>query len=320
MPKINPELQLKPTTSILNKILKQYDLRLISFKLFKDGVENTSMLVSTNSGKFVLRIYRKNRKKIKIVEQELRLMDFLRQNGIPIPQILPNTHGRHITIFPYQNHRWNCIMMEFSQGVHPKKYSTRFIQELAITQAKMHVLGKQFAKKEKKKNPVWKFLKEGYFASKIKTETIKKQKVKNILERTKNFAVQLPNGLPQGYNHLDITHDNILVKNNHLSAILDFDDACYSPMVVCLGYVLWDVLYITRKPSNLLTYLSAYQRHRKLTKKEIAVLNSVLHFRNYVIGAMEILFWGEHGKHVETFLKFEKIINNISFIYKPAYS
>jgi Ser/Thr protein kinase RdoA (MazF antagonist) len=313
MPKINPDLQIKPTASILNKILSQYDLRLVSFKIFKDGVENTSMLVSTNLGKFVLRIYRKNRKKVKIVDQELRLMDFLRQKGIPIPQILPNVHSRHITIFPYKNHRWNCIVMEFSPGAHPRKYSTSFIKEMAITQAKMHVLGKQFAKKEKNKNPVWKFLKEGYFASKIKTETIKNPKVRDIIERTKNFEIKLPDTLPQGFNHLDITHDNILVKNHHLSAILDFDDACYSPIVVCLGYVLWDVLYITRKTSNLLTYLSAYQRHRKLTKKEIAILNSVLHFRNYVIGAMEIQFWGEHGKHVETFLKFEKIIEKLSF-------
>ncbi len=69
MPKINPHLQIKPSIGILTKILKQYDLHLVSFKIFKDGIENTSVLISTNLGKFVLRIYQKNRKKSRLLSK-----------------------------------------------------------------------------------------------------------------------------------------------------------------------------------------------------------------------------------------------------------
>lgn len=57
-----------------------------------------------------------------------------------------------------------------------------------------------------------------------------------VILRITNHIVKLPAALPCGYSHLDFDMGNILVdEQNNLSAILDFDDLQYAPLVICFG-------------------------------------------------------------------------------------
>lgn len=239
-------------------------------------------------------------------------MEFLRNAKIPIPQILMNIFGKQVSMYKSKDSVWSYILMDFVVGKHPKSYSKKTIKHLATTQAKMHQLGVTFAKNVKTPKPFWRHLRERAFSPHIKVSTIRNAVIKDFVIRAKKFEATLLISLPQAYNHLDITHDNILVQNNQVVAVLDFDDAGYSPSVVCLGYTLWDMLYITRNVQSIFTYLSHYVRHRKLTEDEVIVLKDVLLFRNYVIGSLEILFYGENAREAKLIIKFEKIINELN--------
>jgi fatty-acyl-CoA synthase/long-chain acyl-CoA synthetase len=61
------------------------------------------------------------------------------------------------------------------------------------------------------------------------------------------FVVELDDSLPKGLSHFDFDIDNILTKNDRVTAILDFGDMECLPLVVCLGYTLWDVLLENRE-------------------------------------------------------------------------
>ncbi|MSU75098.1 MAG: hypothetical protein EXS55_01090 [Candidatus Magasanikbacteria bacterium] len=314
MPKLKPHKQIKLNKRIVSDLLKAYDLTVRSFKVFPHGIENTTLLVKTNQGNYVLRVYQKNKKIIKNIEQEIAFMEFLSKAKISTPKVFKNIFGSQVSRYKNSAAVWSYILMEFARGKHPKSYSQSTIKDLATIQAKMHQLGSAFAKKLVTPKRFWKYLREKAFSPHIKISTIKNTAVKNFVKRAKKFEAMLPANLPQAYNHSDITHDNILVQNNRVTAVFDFDDASFSPSIVCLGSTLWDIWYITKDARNIFTYLAAYTKQRTLTKLELKTLKDVILFRNFVIGAMEIMFYGENGKGVKPILKFEEIINGLNFL------
>lgn len=311
MPKLDPKSQIKLNKATIVSFLQEYHLSLKSFTVAKSGIENTTALVTTNQGNFALRIYRKDKKKASDIQQELDFMLLLSKHKLPVPKIFPNSNNQLITQKKIRDTVWNCILMEQMPGIHPRNYSLALLKEMAYVQARMHELGVKFTKKQVQHRKFPKVIKEANFIKNIELDKIKDQDVLAILHRAKNFRVHFNGKLPYGYNHLDYDHANILVKNNKLSAILDFDDLCYSPLIVCFGYTLWDVLFTTKKPSSLFEYLKYYQANRKLKPAELQILKDILRFRNYVIGSLEIMFYGEDGKFVKSFLKYEKVINEL---------
>lgn len=312
MPKLHPTKHLKITSSTLKKILKYYALTLISFKIFPTGIENSSVLVLTTHGKFVLRVYRKDNKSLTKIYQELEFMIFLRGQGLPVPALQKNRVGELVTVYKDSKASWRCIVMEYKQGIHPRSFSPTLIEELATTQARMHVLGQKFARTQKQNIPTHTLLQEKEFMPRVlKMPEIRKPEVKALLERVKKCTVALPVTLPQGYNHLDVMHHNILTQKGKLTAVLDFDDLCYSPRVLCLGITLFDVLAITRSVESMFEYLSAYSRTVKLTRQELKLLKDIILFRNYVMGMLEAFFYGEAGNDIKTCLKLEKVIGDI---------
>lgn len=311
MPKLKPQKQIKLNKHVVNTLLKAYNLSARSFKAFPHGIENTTLLATTNKGKYVVRVYQKNKKTIKNIEREIAFMEFLRKGKIPIPQVFKNISGEQVSRYKNSDAVWSYILMEFAQGKHPESYSKNAIKNLAAIQAKMHVLGSEFAKKLDGPKLFWEHLRERAFSPHIKISMIKDTAVKDFIIRVKKFEAPIPRNLPQGYNHLDMTNVNMLIENDRITAVLDFDDACYSPPIVCLAYCLLDVLYITKDVRDISTYLTAYTKCRKLTKLELNILKHVMLFRNYVVGAMEVLFHGEKSKYLKSILEFERIIEDL---------
>lgn len=313
MPKLNPELHIKLDKTSVQAILDIYSLKLRSFRLAKKGIENTTCLVATATGKFALRVYRKNRKFDADILQELAFMNFLAKRGLPVPKIFANDEKEQITRYKQGGVVWRCVLMEQMAGDHPKRYSDKLIQDLAWSQARMHKLGVLFAHRQKHKPPFNYIFREKYFLPKIDFNKITLPQVQAILNRVKKYRVSLDPKLPHGFNHLDIAGGNILVKNNKLSAIFDFDDLAYSPIVICLAYTMVDILLVTKNSQAVFQYLAEYQKVRKLNQLELNSVQPLMLFRCYVIGALEIAFWGEQGNFVKVFLNTEKTISTLSF-------
>jgi len=313
MPKLEPTKQIKLSKKVLQEILQNYNLALHSYKEASSGIENTTALVVTNKGKFAVRIYQKNKKKISTIQLELEFMNYLAKYDLPVPKVINNAKGQLITQHKDTKATWQCICMELMPGAHIAKYTPQLIKELAATQAKIHKLGIVFAK-NRKVNPTTIRLADKEFLPKINLSKIKNREIKEFLLRDKSFIVKLDDKLPRGFNHNDFDHGNILVKNNKLSAVLDFDDLSYAPMAMCLGYTLWAVLFETQSFGQVRQYVKEYSKVRKLNQLELKSLRNIILFRHYVIGAQNILFNGEKTKDTKTFLKLEKQLIKTSVI------
>lgn len=137
--KLNPDDQFNANKKSVQAVLERYALELVSFVAAKSGVENTTLLVGTDKGKFALRIYRQNKKSDAAIQEEIRFTNFLVQNKLPIPKIIPTSQKEYLTHTSVDNLHWQVILMEYAAGVHAKHYSMPLINSMATTQAQMHL-------------------------------------------------------------------------------------------------------------------------------------------------------------------------------------
>jgi len=295
--KLEPTNQIDLTKEALATILDVYNIQDFTFSPIHEGIANSSATIESNGKKFVVRVYAQGKNDEDILF-EISFQDYLREHGIAIPLIHKNKNGKELTVTEIDGKRWQIILMDFVEGQSiTVKPSYELISELATLQAKMHLLGMEFAKDADRPKKPWADLHDS-LVSKVENTTVGGQEVKDLLQRVKAYSYPLNPDLPYGYNHLDIDFDgNVLTKDNRVSGIVDFEDLQWSPLVVCLGYSLWNVLD-DEGVEAMEHYLKEYEKVRPLTAAEKEALPNVIFFRNYVMVVIRLLLWDENA-HIE---------------------
>src|SRR3989344_510825 len=138
MPKFNEHLLLKPTAAIVRDIIRtHYGRTLRTFEIPKKGFKNTTVLVATDCGPAVLRVYPRDKRDPKIL-REFAFMEYLAERGIPVPRILPAVNGEKIARYRHRRTFWKCMLAVRLPGGHPRVYRRRLLSQLARMQARMH--------------------------------------------------------------------------------------------------------------------------------------------------------------------------------------
>lgn len=293
MQKLEPDNQIALTQEALAIILSAYGIVDFAFEPIREGIANSSARIQSGGKKYVMRVYAQGKKDEDVIF-EINFQDYLRGHGIPIPIIHPNNEGAELTIAEMGGKRWQAILMDFLEGksvtVNP---SSKLIAELANLQAQMHLLGMDFVKSTDRPKKLWADLHDS-LASKVENTTVGGQEVRDVIERIKKYSYPLSADLPYGYNHLDIDFDgNVLTKDNRVNGIVDFEDLQYSPVIVCLGYSLWNILD-DEGVEAMRHYLAEYEKVRPLAPTEYEALPHVIFFRNYVMVVIRLLLWDEN--------------------------
>ncbi len=286
--KLEPDKQIRLTEEAITTILSAYDIQSFTFTPINEGIANSSARIESGGKKYVARVYAQGKDDDDILF-EINFQDYLREHGIPIPIIYKNKDGNELTVVEMDDKRWQIILMDFVDGQSvTAKPSYELISELATFQARMHLLGIDFVSHTDKPKKLWVDLHDG-LASKVENATIGGKEVQDLIQRIKDYSYPLNPDLPYGYNHLDISFNgNVLTKNNRVSGIVDFEDLQYSPIIVCLGYSLWNVLS-DNGVDAMQYYLKEYERTRPLSPIEHEALRNVIFFRNYVMVIIRLL-------------------------------
>jgi Ser/Thr protein kinase RdoA (MazF antagonist) len=311
--KIHSDNQINIIDNTVALILKSYGISNFSFKPINQGIENTSLFVESEDKRYVLRVYRQKRKNNEDISFEIQFQDYLRENGIPIPLMFPNLQSKELSVVNIDGKDWQIILMQFIEGesvnLNP---SDELIIELAHIQARMHLLGIEFTNKSDES----KFLIDnlnGSIANKIENLPIHNEDVVEFVERVKSYKYELNKELPYGYNHSDLDFDgNVIIRDNKVAGIIDFDDLRYSPSVMCLGFSLWNILDDSGIEAFKL-YLKEYESIRPLNNLEKEALPHVIFFRNYQIGIIRLLLW-EKDTPIEDINKVIKLESDIPVI------
>ncbi|MDP2598203.1 MAG: homoserine kinase [Candidatus Liptonbacteria bacterium] len=202
------------------KIIADYELgEYKGFRTFANGVGQTTILIETTKGKFVLRYY-ENRSP-KHVLFEVRLFNYLRNKNYPVPAIIKNRRGG----FSGKYNGKPYIIIEFVDGRHCKNPNDFFdsgeAAEVVRVVAELHNLTEAYSPRYFKDREVfdaeycWREFKGTH------PRLIKNAKGKwfhNELGKLK-----FPDSLPRGLCHADLNYGNFLFRGGKVVAVLDFD-------------------------------------------------------------------------------------------------
>ncbi len=307
--KLSPKDQFTPDKQSVAYILQQYGLELVAFHEASSGIENRTLIVDTNGGKYVLRIYRQGRKANAAIELELHFAQYLHEGGIRTPTVITNQAGEQITIQQVDGKTWQSIVMEFAQGEHATVYTEHLLQDLATIQATMHTLSSQYSEPTLAASSVT-VLRGGNLSPTIPFE-VQDEQVYTFLRRAQDYAVALPPTLARGLCHLDFDKDNTLVKDGDVSAILDFDDLAVAPFVVCLAYTLWNV-YVEADQDAVQKYLTHYEKVRELSDVERRYIPLAMLYRHYLISMIKIQNGHTSPAEISRFIKIERNLRHFT--------
>jgi Ser/Thr protein kinase RdoA (MazF antagonist) len=312
MSKLHPERLLVPSQQHVRAILARYTMPLTRFAQATSGVENLTLIVWSERKTYVLRVYPQQTKSDAAILRELDFMAHLRTSGLPVPAIRSSSDSQPFVVCEFGNQQWQSVLMEHARGAHPTAYTPALLDELARLHARMHILGEQYAATHT--------IPRGRGALRATdgtTELLKKRvranSVRDFLMRVTSFVVELDDSLPTGLCHLDYDIENVLTKNDGVTAILDFGDMECMPLVVCLGYTLCDVLFETGgSPELVARYVQQYQQVRQLNHREKAVVRQIMLFRHYMITAVDIQFSNISHTDVENAIQQEQYLRNVA--------
>lgn len=264
------------TSADLEELIGHYDVgQLVSAKGIAEGVSNSNWLIETtgkdgNGARFILTMYER---RIDLADLPffLDLLDHLAAKGCPVPRTIHDREGASF--------RWigpkAVALIEFLPGVSVDQPSPQQAYAVGRVLAQMHLAARDFPKA--RANAL------GADASaKVLAEcgTQKLALIDPALPVTIGIAAKIaaewPQGLPQSVIHSDLFPDNVLMRGDEVSALIDFYFACNDAMAYDLAvtHAAWSFTagghdYRTDVGAAL---LAGYQEVRPLEAAERAAM------------------------------------------------
>jgi Ser/Thr protein kinase RdoA (MazF antagonist) len=193
-------------------------------QLLKAGVNHT-YLVQGESGKAVFRIYSFNWRTREEILEEIRLLNILREQNIPVSFPVEDSSGNYIQKFSAPEGERFGVMFSYAEGEKMLTFPPEVQFQIGSLMAKMH-LATEKIKLERvvytpeillvdSMNHLSRFLKEG------REETIWMQKSQKIL--LNEFGKIKTDQIRHGAVHLDFWFDNVNVNSQNQVTVFDFD-------------------------------------------------------------------------------------------------
>jgi homoserine kinase type II len=251
----------------LAEFLGRYDIgELRSYKGIAEGVENSNFLLHTSAGSFILTLYEK-----RVARSDLPfflgLMTHLATHGINCPQPLQNKSGEALSTLAGRP----AAIINFLEGVWPRKPSAAHCAGVGQALAKMHLAGRDF------RMPRANALSVSGWRPLFEQAAPRADEVQHGLGAFIGAELDYlegnvwPKDLPSGVIHADLFPDNVFFLGDKLSGIIDFTFACDDMLAydvaICLNAWCFesDCSFNVTKAR---AFLNAYGRERQLSEAE----------------------------------------------------
>ena len=251
----------------LAEFLKHYDIgELLSYKGIAEGVENSNFLLHTTAGYFILTLYEKRVAKGDL-PFFLNLMTHLASHGINCPQPVKSKSGEALGTLAGRP----AAIINFLEGVWPRKPSAAHCAGVGQALAKMHLAGRDFGMTRANALSVsgWRPLFDAAASRADELQHGLRAFIAAELDHLENNV--WPRNLPQGVIHADLFPDNVFFLGEQLSGIIDFTFACTDilayDVAICLNAWCFESDY-SFNVTKARAFLNAYGRERKLSDAE----------------------------------------------------
>jgi O-antigen/teichoic acid export membrane protein/Ser/Thr protein kinase RdoA (MazF antagonist) len=233
----------RPSLAVTRAMLSHYDLG--EYQIGADlggGDRSSTYIVSTQDKKYVVKIYRSDKRSVTDIEDELRFTAHLAQVGIPTARVVPAKDGARVTQYSADGADWCIVLVHFESGQTPGFYTPELITSMARIQANIHALG---------------------IAYSAESRGVSKNRM-----RARFLSGLLFFG-PKGLSHFDYDGTNILVDDDYnVACVIDFEGMRYDYVAVCIVYTLIRLHLEDKNIALIENYLRVYQDVRSLSWAE----------------------------------------------------
>ncbi len=263
----------KLSLPVLKKILKDYELGEIKEIKSMATSGNITFLITSNIGKFVLRLCPKGerwRSKEEILA-ELELTDHLLKNNFLILKPVVKKNGERIISYKGKF----GYLREYNTSKPILNPIVKQVEEFGKLVGWFHSLVKGY-KTKNSRNHLWD-LKETKKYFQEKKRIILKSNFRNkkeFIERFEKeiFLLKFSKDLPSGMIHEDLGKRHILWEEKKIKAVLDFDRCYYGKLILDLGQACRSWCFVDNwekwSNGNFKVFLKGYITKKKLKKIE----------------------------------------------------
>jgi Ser/Thr protein kinase RdoA (MazF antagonist) len=246
-------------------------------RLFRTGINHLYIVNDTNS-KFVFRVYTLNwRTKLEISE-EIRLLNHLRTNDVPVAYPIADRNGNFIQVLNAPEGRRYGVLFTYANG----KKIPQFTEETSFTigqaMAKMHQVTENLVLKRATYNA--KTLLEDSFNISCKFFGKDSEEMIFVNNTTKYLIAEYSkikhDEVRSGAVHLDIWFDNLHVTGDNEITLFDFDFCGNGWLCLDLAYYIVQ-LYNTRHSEHeydkkLESFVKGYESIQKISAEEKRII------------------------------------------------
>lgn len=204
----------------LAALIAEYDVgELISAKGIAEGISNSNWLVETTSGRFILTLYER---RIDLADLPffLALLDHLSARGCPVPRTIHDRSGA----LSRQVAGKAAALIEFLPGVSVDRPTPAQAHAVGVALAGMHLASANFAGSRANTLGI---------ADSLQTLETCGDALAGIdpalpqaVEIGRKLAADWPEDLPRAICHTDLFPDNVLMRGQAVTGIIDFYFAC----------------------------------------------------------------------------------------------
>jgi len=263
----------------------QFDLP-VHCKLLKTGISHTYLL-STDSQKFIFRLYSLNWRTESEIQEEIRLINFLKVNNAPVSYPIADPSGCYIKELNAPEGIRFGVLFSHAKGAKAISFSEEIHFKLGETMAKMHQLTENFHLDRVTYTP--EMLLDQSFERLKSFLNPEQEEMVYMAEIKKTIKYYLQNtdvsNIRSGAVHTDIWFDNMHITEQGEITIFDFDFCGNGFLCQDLGYYIAQLYHLEKDEnefsSKLNSFISGYESVTKINDQEkemIPYLGTAVYF------------------------------------------
>lgn len=265
-------------TALGQLVIEKYGLsQNCTCRLFRTGMNHT-YFITDNDTKYALRVYCHNWRSKTEIEEEIKLLQLLKQNQLPVSYPIADMKDEFILDINAPEGMRHAVLFSFAEGGKMRFMDAETCHSIGVLMANIHAVTANksidritYTSETLLKSP-YEYALNHFPESNAEMQFIKKQseKISRTFDTIDFTKVQ------KGIIHLDIWYDNMSVTDQNEITIFDFDFCGNGMLVSDVAYFCKQLFHIESDKAEYELkkdqFLKGYQSIRSLTEEEIKLI------------------------------------------------